>query len=211
MHNFLIRHGALLERCDADQRGRAMALVSECLSAAGMKLTRDVMRLNEHIGELTGRQWRVWRMVLLAQHLRHAVHRQTLGLAARRASLHRQLLHPRRSDGADADVPGLGAGLCQLWQTRRHPRAATGGSDGPRAHERTWPRPADRRADRHGASVRCLCHRLQRQSRPAAPGHRLSRSRPRAARAAPGADRRLCRARRRQPQRSFGCGRGEAA
>jgi hypothetical protein len=69
MHNFLIRHGALLERCDADQRGRAMALVGECLSAAGFKLARDVMRLNEHIGELTGRQgefgeWYYWLSIL---------------------------------------------------------------------------------------------------------------------------------------------------
>ncbi len=69
MHNFLIRHGVLLEHCSGDQRERAMALVRESLSAAGFKLARDVMRLNEHIGELTGRptefgEWYYWLSIM---------------------------------------------------------------------------------------------------------------------------------------------------
>jgi hypothetical protein len=69
MHNFLIRHGALLEHCTAEQRERAMALVGESLSAAGLRLARDVMRLNEHIGELTGRpkefgEWYYWLSIM---------------------------------------------------------------------------------------------------------------------------------------------------
>ena len=41
MHNFLIRHGALLEECTGEQRERAMALVREGLSAAGFKLAAE--------------------------------------------------------------------------------------------------------------------------------------------------------------------------
>jgi hypothetical protein len=55
MHNFLIRHGMLLEECDGAQRERALAIVRESVSAAGFGLARDIMRLNEHIGEITGR------------------------------------------------------------------------------------------------------------------------------------------------------------
>jgi Protein of unknown function (DUF3500) len=69
MHTFLIRHGALLEECSGEQRERAMALVRETMSAAGFKLARDVMRLNEHIGEITGRasefgEWYYWMSIL---------------------------------------------------------------------------------------------------------------------------------------------------
>ena len=69
MHNFLIRHGCLLEACDGGQRERALGLVRESLSAAGFKLARDIMRLNEHIGELTGRQsefgeWYYWLSIM---------------------------------------------------------------------------------------------------------------------------------------------------
>ena len=112
MHNFLIRHGALLEHCTSEQRERALAIVRESVSAAGFKLARDVMKLNEHIGELTGRpgefgEWYYWLSIM-----GNAVARRALGLADRRASPHHQLLHPRRPDGADAEVPGIGAGLC---------------------------------------------------------------------------------------------------
>jgi len=69
MHNFLIRHGALLEECTSEQRERALALVRASLSAAGFALARDVMRLNEHIGELTGRlgefgEWYYWLSIM---------------------------------------------------------------------------------------------------------------------------------------------------
>ena len=69
MHNFLIRHGALLEHCTSEQRERALAVVRESVSAAGFKLARDVMRLNEHIGELTGRpgefgEWYYWLSIM---------------------------------------------------------------------------------------------------------------------------------------------------
>jgi hypothetical protein len=69
MHTFLIRHGALLEECGGAQRERALALVRETMSAAGFKLARDVMRLNEHIGEITGRaaefgEWFYWMSIM---------------------------------------------------------------------------------------------------------------------------------------------------
>ncbi len=69
MHNFLIRHGASLEECDGEQRALAMAVVRESMSAAGFGLARDIMRLNEHIGEITGRpgdfsEWYYWLSIM---------------------------------------------------------------------------------------------------------------------------------------------------
>ena len=69
MHNFLIRHGALLEECSGEQRERAMALVRECMSAAGFTLARDIMKLNFHIGEITQRpgdfgEWYYWLSIM---------------------------------------------------------------------------------------------------------------------------------------------------
>ncbi len=48
-----------------EQRSRALALVRESMSASGFTLARDVMKLNEHVRELTGRseaygEWYYW-------------------------------------------------------------------------------------------------------------------------------------------------------
>jgi len=69
MHVFIMRHGVSLETCSGDQRDKALAVVGETMSAAGLKLARDVMRLNEHIGEITGRpaeygEWYYWLSIL---------------------------------------------------------------------------------------------------------------------------------------------------
>jgi hypothetical protein len=64
-HPFILRHGVLLEELTADQRDSALNLVRASLSARGFGTARDIMRLNETIGELTGRwaeygEWLYW-------------------------------------------------------------------------------------------------------------------------------------------------------
>jgi hypothetical protein len=56
MHFCFFRHGVVLEDLDDAQRAAALALVRSTLSAAGYENARDVMKLNEHIAELTGRR-----------------------------------------------------------------------------------------------------------------------------------------------------------
>ena len=98
IHPFLMRHGVSLDEMSAGQRERALALVRESLSAAGLQTARDVMRLNELVLAITGSQaeygeWLYWLSVMGTPSARRAV-----GLADRRPPPHRQLLRPRRSD-----------------------------------------------------------------------------------------------------------------
>jgi hypothetical protein len=65
IHAFLMRHGVCLADLDGGQREQALALLRETMSAAGYRSARDVMRLNEHILEITGRaeeygEWVYW-------------------------------------------------------------------------------------------------------------------------------------------------------
>ena len=65
VHPFLMRHGVPLDVLSPAQRERALALLEESLSAAGFQTARDVMRLNHHIGEITGKwseygEWLYW-------------------------------------------------------------------------------------------------------------------------------------------------------
>lgn len=55
MHPFLMRHGACFERLSPRQRELGLGVVRATLSAAGFETARDVMKLNEHIGEITER------------------------------------------------------------------------------------------------------------------------------------------------------------
>lgn len=65
IHPWLMRHGVCLADLGHDQRKAALALMRECLSADGYRLARDVMRLNEHALEITGKpdeygEWYYW-------------------------------------------------------------------------------------------------------------------------------------------------------
>ena len=65
IHPFLMRHGICLDALDGTQRERAMALLKESLSAYGYTTARDVMKLNEHILEITQKpdeygEWLYW-------------------------------------------------------------------------------------------------------------------------------------------------------
>jgi hypothetical protein len=64
-HPFIMRHGVLLETLSAAQRELALALLQVSLSGLGFETARNVMRLNETIGELTQHwdeygEWLYW-------------------------------------------------------------------------------------------------------------------------------------------------------
>jgi hypothetical protein len=65
IHPYLMRHGLALDEMTSTQRERALALLAACLSERGVTTARDVMKLNEFIGEVTGRwdeygEWLYW-------------------------------------------------------------------------------------------------------------------------------------------------------
>jgi hypothetical protein len=65
IHPFVMRHGVALDDCSVVQRERALDLVRATCSARGFELARDVMKLNDALGEITGRreeygEWFYW-------------------------------------------------------------------------------------------------------------------------------------------------------
>jgi len=62
MHTYLMRHGLLLDELGPAQRSAALRLIESSSSAAGYESARNVMKLNEHAGEITGRpeDYREW-------------------------------------------------------------------------------------------------------------------------------------------------------
>jgi hypothetical protein len=65
IHPWLMRHGVCLAELDGGQRAAALDLLRQSLSAAGYQSARDVMRLNEHAREITGKpeeygEWLYW-------------------------------------------------------------------------------------------------------------------------------------------------------
>jgi Protein of unknown function (DUF3500) len=65
IHPWLMRHGICLADLDGNQREAALALMREAMSASGYQTARDVMRLNEHALEITGKpeeygEWFYW-------------------------------------------------------------------------------------------------------------------------------------------------------
>ena len=69
IHPCLMRHGLPLDQLTEGQRERALALIAACMSERGFTTVRDVMKLNEFIGEVTGRweeygEWLYWLSVM---------------------------------------------------------------------------------------------------------------------------------------------------
>lgn len=69
MHVFMIRHGLLMNEMSETQRDAALGLLRASLSAAGFQVARDVMKLNEHICEVTNRpgeygEWFYWMSIM---------------------------------------------------------------------------------------------------------------------------------------------------
>jgi hypothetical protein len=69
IHPFLMRHGVSLDELSPAPRERALALLHASLSDDGFRTARDVMRLNELVRTLTGRdeeygEWLYWLSVM---------------------------------------------------------------------------------------------------------------------------------------------------
>jgi hypothetical protein len=69
LHTFMMRHGVSLEAMTPPQRESALALLRATLSPAGFETARGVMKLNETIGEITGKwdefgEWLYWLSIL---------------------------------------------------------------------------------------------------------------------------------------------------
>jgi hypothetical protein len=65
IHPWVARHGVCLADLGHDQREAALALLRESMSEAGYQSARNVMRLNEHALEITGKpeeysEWYYW-------------------------------------------------------------------------------------------------------------------------------------------------------
>jgi uncharacterized protein DUF3500 len=52
---FLLRHGLLLDELTTEQQQAVLDILRASFSAAGFQNARDIMQLNEHAAELTGR------------------------------------------------------------------------------------------------------------------------------------------------------------
>jgi hypothetical protein len=55
--HFYLRQGVSFEEMTATQRQAALGLLAASLSAKGLQLSRDIMRLNHTLGELNGGNW----------------------------------------------------------------------------------------------------------------------------------------------------------
>ena len=65
IHPWLMRHGVCLAELGGDQRAAALGLLRESMSASGYRTARDIMKLNEHALEITGKpdeygEWFYW-------------------------------------------------------------------------------------------------------------------------------------------------------
>jgi hypothetical protein len=65
IHPWLMRHGVCLADLGHDQREAALALLRHSMSASGYQTARDIMKLNEHALEITGKpdeygEWFYW-------------------------------------------------------------------------------------------------------------------------------------------------------
>ena len=65
IHPWVMRHGVCLADMGHDQREAALSLMRESMSEAGYRGARDVMRLNDHALEITGKpeeysEWYYW-------------------------------------------------------------------------------------------------------------------------------------------------------
>lgn len=69
IHPWIMRHGVCLDELSPSQRSRALAVLQASLSGRGYDTARDVMKLNETIREITGKddeygEWLYWLSIL---------------------------------------------------------------------------------------------------------------------------------------------------
>ena len=88
MHPYIMRHGVCLDYLEAPQQEAALALLRASLSEDGFNTARNVMKLNEHLREITNRpqeygEWFYWLSIM-----GDAVFSRAVGLADRWSSSH---------------------------------------------------------------------------------------------------------------------------
>ena len=141
--HFYVRQGVSFKEMTEAQREAAFGLLRASLSAKGLQLTRDIMRLNHTLGELNNNnfdeygEWLYWITVMGAPSDTGAV-----GLAARRAPPDHQLLRAGRPGGDDAEFVGSEPVTRHLRQVQRHDRAAGRAEQGPGDDQRARRRAA---------------------------------------------------------------------
>ena len=69
MHPYIMRHGIGLHELRSTQRDLALALVRETVSESAFETARNIMRLNHHLLEITGRddefsEWFYWLSIM---------------------------------------------------------------------------------------------------------------------------------------------------
>ena len=122
--HFYVRQGVSFQEMTEAQREAAFGLLRAALSAKGLKLSRDIMKLNYTLGELNHddfEQYGEWLYHVTVMGEPSAS--RALGLPGRRPPLDHQLLRARRSGRDVAFVLGLRARHRQVRQVRgdRHP------------------------------------------------------------------------------------------
>ena len=127
IHPWLMRHGVCLADLGHDQREAALGLIRESLSAAGYQLAHDVMRLNEHALEVTGKpeeysEWFYWVSIFGMPSAD-----EPWGFQIDSHPPQPQRLCARRPACHDADLHGVGVGLGALWQIQGNAGLRRGG------------------------------------------------------------------------------------
>ena len=90
--HFYKRQGVGFDEMDEQQRELAFGLMGTSLSAKGLKLSQDIMKLNGTLGRACEQFRRVWRVVVLDHDHGRAFGNRAVGMADRRSSLDHQLL-----------------------------------------------------------------------------------------------------------------------
>ena len=131
--NFYVRQGVSFHEMSAAQREAAFGLLRASLSARGLKLTRDIMRLNHTLGELNDNnfdEYGEWLYHITVMGTPSATEPWGWQFDGHHAD--HQLLRARRSGGDDAVLRRLGAGDRQVRQVQGHVDPAG------RAERRRW-------------------------------------------------------------------------
>ena len=148
--HFYVRQGVGFKEMTEPQREAAFALLRAGLSAKGLKLTRDIMRLNHTLGELNGNnfveygEWLYW-ITIMGQP--SATEPWGWQLDGHHAIVNYFVLGDQVV--MTPDLPGLGAGDRARGQVqgRRRPADGAGQGAGPRcgpSPTRSAPRPSSR-------------------------------------------------------------------
>ncbi len=108
--HFYVRQGVSFAEMNEAQRRAAFGLLEAALSPRGMRLTRDIMRLNETLAELSGDHKFLGEWLYYITVMGKPFSGRAVGISTGRASRHCQLFRDGRPGGDDAVFRGLRAG-----------------------------------------------------------------------------------------------------